>query len=104
MESITSSNAWKTLQKHYDTEAKHFRLTELVDSARFDKYSLKFGSILLDFSKNLVSDKTMMLLFDLCRHSHLEEWRSRMFSADLINTYQFFLIQDRAARSSSCNI
>lgn len=42
--------------------------------------------LLLDFSKNLVNDDILKLLFDLAKSRKVEERRDEMFSAGKINT------------------
>ncbi|HQT27549.1 MAG TPA: glucose-6-phosphate isomerase, partial [Burkholderiales bacterium] len=56
-----------------------------TDPARFDRFSLKFQDILLDYSKNLVTSETMELLFELASAAGLEEWREKMFIGEKIN-------------------
>ncbi len=62
-----------------------------ADPGRFDKFTLRFNDILLDFSKNRITAETMRHLFDLARERGVETWRDRMFSGDKIN-----VTEDRA--------
>ncbi len=55
------------------------------DPQRFEKFSLQFNDILLDYSKNRITEETLALLMQLARESHVEEWRERMFSGEKIN-------------------
>ena len=55
------------------------------DATRFDKFTLRFNDLLLDYSKNIVTDTTMQLLFDLARQAELSTWRERLFTGDKIN-------------------
>ncbi|MCW8825232.1 MAG: glucose-6-phosphate isomerase [Gammaproteobacteria bacterium] len=52
---------------------------------RFDEMSLFLNDILFDYSKNLVTDKTLELLFNLARQERLPERIEQMFSGDKIN-------------------
>ena len=36
------------------------------DPKRFEKFSLRFADVLLDFSKNRITDETLRLLLGLC--------------------------------------
>lgn len=40
---------------------------------------------MLDFSKNIVSEETLRLLFALARERGIEEGRDKMFSGEAIN-------------------
>jgi len=76
MSSLTQSNAWKALSAHYQQiSSVHMRDLFAQDPKRFEKFSLRFGDILLDFSKNRITDETLRLLLDLARHANeLREW------------------------------
>lgn len=64
------------------------RMSDLfaADPDRFSRFSASHEDLLLDFSKNRVTDETMALLHDLARASNAHEWRDRMFSGEAINT------------------
>jgi len=82
----TQTHAWHALAAHYDAKKKsHMRDLFEADPERFDKYSLKFEDILLDYSKNRLSDETMDSLFELAHEMDLEKWLERMFSGEAIN-------------------
>src|SRR5205085_4761324 len=68
---------------------------------RFDKFSLRFNDILLDYSKNRITDKTMALLFDLARQSDLAGWTDKMFSGQKINTTEERAVLHIALRNRS---
>ena len=56
-----------------------------ADPARFEQFSLQVGALLLDYSKNRISDETMHLLVQLAEASDVAGWRERMFNGDKIN-------------------
>ncbi len=56
------------------------------DPDRFEKFSLKFEGLLLDYSKNRINQKTLSLLQQLARETEVEAWRDRMFAGEKINT------------------
>eukprot|EP00038_Savillea_parva_P007441 m.170143 g.170143 ORF g.170143 m.170143 type:complete len:560 (-) comp13203_c0_seq1:92-1771(-) len=93
----TMSPAAQALQEHFDAEGKTMDMRELfaADPERFKKYSLTLdfgdGDFLFDYSKNIVSDKTMELLLNFCRERGVEAARDRMFSGEKIN-----ITEDRA--------
>ncbi|MCD8352622.1 MAG: glucose-6-phosphate isomerase [Planctomycetaceae bacterium] len=86
MKPLTQTKAWKALARH-QRSFKRTTMRDLfaADKKRFTKYSLSLGDILLDYSKNRITDDTMPLLFDLAREADVEGWRKRMFSGDKIN-------------------
>eukprot|EP01134_Creolimax_fragrantissima_P007712 CFRG7712T1 len=88
--SLTSSPAWKALQTHFDTTGKNIKITdETAKPDRFEKMShihkTGGGDILVDFSKNSVTDETMKLLFDLANQANVTSMRDKMFSGEKIN-------------------
>jgi glucose-6-phosphate isomerase len=61
------------------------------DPERFSKFSLRFEDMLLDYSKNRVTDETMRLLAALAAQADLKGWTERLFTGQKIN-----LTEDRA--------
>jgi glucose-6-phosphate isomerase len=55
------------------------------DNQRFNKFSIKLPSMLLDYSKNLVVEETLSKLINLANDCELEAWRGKMFSGERIN-------------------
>ncbi len=86
MSSIASSAAWKALNDHQQaTQDVHMRDLFAEDPGRFDRFSVRVGDMLLDYSKNRVTTETMDRLVALAREAGVEQWRDRMFSGDKIN-------------------
>ncbi len=86
MSSITASPAWKALESHYQSICKtHMRDLFAQDAERFAKFSTRFNDILLDYSKNRITEQTLTLLFDLARQAELTTWINRMFTGEKIN-------------------
>ncbi len=82
---LVSSKEWLALEEHYK-KMKSVHLKDLFkDVERFKKFSATYHSLLLDYSKNSITEETMSLLFDLARASGVEEYRQRMFSGEKIN-------------------
>ncbi|HUS02457.1 MAG TPA: glucose-6-phosphate isomerase [Chitinophagaceae bacterium] len=82
----TVTSAWKELQKHYE-EIKHTHLKELFieDENRFKKYTLSAQDIICDYSKNIITDKTLELLLKLAEECELKTAIEAMFNAEKIN-------------------
>ena len=87
IESLTKSPAWQALKSHYSfIEQQHLRVLFAQDSQRFEKFSVRFGDLLLDFSKQRVTDETMKLLFQLATQQKLNDWIAQMFRGEKINS------------------
>jgi glucose-6-phosphate isomerase len=86
MPSIKSSHAWSALEEHYRAmQGVHMRDLFAAEPRRFQRFSLRFDDVLLDYSKNRITEETLRLLLELAREAELERWRERMFSGDKIN-------------------
>jgi glucose-6-phosphate isomerase len=86
MSKLTKSKAWKALQEHHKkTSKKQMRKMFAKDAKRFEKFSLEACGIVLDYSKNRISEKTMRLLYDLAKQANVESWRDKMFAGEKIN-------------------
>ncbi|EPE37982.1 glucose-6-phosphate isomerase [Candidatus Photodesmus katoptron] len=81
------TKAWKKLVEHFEIN-KGMLLKKLFaqDANRFDKLSIRFGtSLLIDYSKNLITEETLTKLFDLANETELKTAISSMFKGDIIN-------------------
>ncbi|MEX0852593.1 MAG: glucose-6-phosphate isomerase [Bauldia sp.] len=56
------------------------------DPARFGRFSLSLGHLMLDYSKNLIDQETMRLLVDLAGVAEVEKHRAQMFAGEAVNT------------------
>jgi glucose-6-phosphate isomerase len=87
MSLLPDSPAWQALIKHQQGIAPlHMRQLFAQDPQRFERFSLRFGDILFDYSKNRITAQTMALLFDLARQAQLAQRIEAMFSGEKINT------------------
>jgi len=102
MSALTQSDPYKSLLSHYQTVSSlHMRDLFAKDPKRFEKFSLRFGDILLDFSKNRITDETLRLLLELARWAKIEEWRDRMFRGEKINITENRAVLHIALRNRS---
>jgi glucose-6-phosphate isomerase len=102
MSSLKSTPAWKALQSHAAALAgTHTRDLFAADGKRFDRFSLSFGDLLLDLSKNLITIETRDLLLDLARQEGVEGWRSKMFAGEKINVSENRAVLHVALRNRS---
>lgn len=99
---ITELGSWKLLEKYADRDReKNLNQLFSLDIQRFNKYSLHVGSILLDYSKNLVADDTMEALFKLARDVDVEDQREKMFAGSRINMTEERPVLHTALRNRS---
>ncbi|MDI9879755.1 glucose-6-phosphate isomerase [Flectobacillus longus] len=84
-------------------EVEQTPLKELftADSERFEKYSIRFEDILVDYSKNLVNEKTKAALIALANECELDDAIERMFTGDLINKTENRAVLHVALRNRS---
>jgi glucose-6-phosphate isomerase len=102
MQPRTSLPSWKKLVTHAQTMKKQ-HMSELFkqNSQRFEQFSIKLAPFLLDYSKNLISEDTMSMLFDLAKECNIEQWREKMFSGERINSTEDRAVLHTALRSRS---
>ena len=67
----TTTNSWKKLES-LNSKIDIKRLFENDDS-RSEKYSISFGNMFVDFSKNLVDDEILETLLKLSNECNLKE-------------------------------
>jgi glucose-6-phosphate isomerase len=83
----TDSPAWQALIRHQQKMAGvQMRDLFVHDPQRFEQFSLQFGDILFDYSKNRITTETMSLLMELARQAKLAARIGAMFSGAKINT------------------
>ena len=83
----TQTQAWKALEAHFAAN-KERQLKDLfaADAERFNKFSTTFGGdMLVDYSKNLITQETMALLQDLAKETDLSSAIESMFNGEKIN-------------------
>lgn len=98
----TTTNAWKKLdEKYFGFEGTHMKDIFANDAERFNKYSLTFEDILVDYSKNIIDDEVRELLFDLARECKLGDAIKSMFSGNKINATENRAVLHVALRNRS---
>jgi glucose-6-phosphate isomerase len=102
MASITASETWKALEAHQrQTASVHMRDLFKQDPGRFEKFHRKFDDILLDFSKNRITEETLALLLKLAHEAKVQGWAQRMFRGDKINITENRAVLHIALRNRS---
>ncbi len=99
---FTALPAYSQLQEHYDQlKDRHMRDLFAEDSDRFNMFTRQFEDILLDFSKNRITQQTLDLLLQLADQAGLADAISRMFSGDKINRTEDRAVLHVALRNRS---
>ena len=79
--------AWRELAVHAeDMAGRHMRDMFAADPHRFERFSLRLGDLLLDYSKNRITTHTMELLLRLAAEAGVEAARDAMFAGEKINS------------------
>ena len=96
------TEVWKKLNTHYK-KIKDVEIKELFteDPERFRKFSLQLEDILVDFSKNRITSKTLSLLEELAQQSELKAAIEAMFNGDAINETEGRAVLHTALRNFS---
>ena len=82
----TGTASWQKLIEHYDRiRSTHMKDLFAADPERFNKFSLRFNDMLVDYSKNRITGETIRLLIELAREVDLADAIEKMFTGDTIN-------------------
>ena len=96
---FSTTQAYQYLADHYiDIAPKHLKELFAADAERFDKFSISFGDILFDYSKNRIDDTTKALLVQLARECKLDEAIEAMFAGKAINATENRAVMHTALR------
>ncbi|MDO6446399.1 glucose-6-phosphate isomerase [Colwellia sp. 1_MG-2023] len=102
MQSREQLNSWQQLTQHAQLmKNQHMKDLFAQDSQRFSKFSIKLPSILLDYSKNTITEETLSLLTDLAKECEVEAWREKMFSGVNINKTEDRAVLHTALRNNA---
>ena len=102
MSVLTLSAAWRALQEHHKKmTAVHMRDLFAADPARCQKFSLRFEDILFDYSKNRITEETMVHLLALAEQAGLAEQIQAMFNGAKINNTEGRAVLHVALRNRS---
>ena len=98
----TKTISWMNLEEHYQRmKSVHMKDLFKKDKKRFQKFSLDFEDILIDFSKNIITDETMDLFFHLIDEIDLKSAIENMFSGEKINETEDRAVLHTALRNRS---
>jgi glucose-6-phosphate isomerase len=102
MQSRTLLASWQVLTQHAKAmKAEHMNELFKQNDRRFEQFSIKLAPFLLDYSKNLITQHTMIKLFELARECDVETWRDKMFMGERINSTEDRSVLHVALRNRS---
>lgn len=102
MSLISETQAWQALVRHHEALVPlHMRDLFAQDSERFQRFSMNVGPLLLDYSKNRITQETLDLLLALAEEAQVPRWIERMFAGDKINTTEHRAVLHVALRNRS---
>lgn len=83
---LIDRSEWKALEKHFaDAQSLHLRDLFAADSDRAETFSLQACDLLLDYSKNRITEETLSLLLQLAESCGLRDEITAMFEGKKIN-------------------
>ncbi|MEE9537308.1 MAG: glucose-6-phosphate isomerase [Desulfobacterales bacterium] len=81
-----TTKSWQNLHRHYGKiKNLHMKTLFAEDPQRFNEFSIRFNDILVDYSKNRITEETVKLLIALAEESGLTNAIENMFGGERIN-------------------
>ena len=100
--SLIHTPGWQRLIVHHN-DMKSVKMTDLFteNPNRFNEFSLSFENMLLDYSKNIITNETLDHLIYLAKKRKVREFRDAMFRGDKINNTEGRAVLHTALRNRS---
>jgi len=99
---LTERPEWRKLEKHYEkVRCRHLRDLFADDPGRAGKLTIEACGLLVDYSKNRVTEKTLSKLVALAEAVQLGEAIERMFGGEKINVTEDRAVLHTALRNRS---
>ena len=97
----TTTKSWEKLNQHY-AQMKHVSMTEMFanDTSRAAKFHIQWNDFLVDYSKNIINQETLILLQDLASEVNLKSAIESYFSGENINQTEDRAVLHTALRAS----
>lgn len=97
-----STSAWAQLLQHADEMKKiHMRQLFSEDADRFSRFSMCVQNLVFDYSRNIITEKTMGLLLQLADECKVKDGIEAMFNGDQINETESRQVLHTALRNFS---
>ncbi len=99
----TTTQAWLLLKKHHQEDMQRTKVKDLFanDADRFKNFSLTLNDIVFDYSKNIITPKTIQLLQQLAEECKVKDGINAMFSGEIINETEQRSVLHTALRNFS---
>lgn len=96
----THTNSWGNLLAHYqDVKYTHLRNLSDTNPNRAQEFRLNLENLIVDYSNNRITNKTLELLFQLAKETGLESAIQHYFNGDLINVTENRAVLHTALRN-----
>ena len=97
----TQTEAWKKLETHFSNQ-QDINIKELFkNEGRKESFSIQFNDLLVDFSKNRITEETIELLVELANEVGLQQAIESQFSGEKINVTEGRAVLHTALRSTT---
>ncbi|MEU6097935.1 glucose-6-phosphate isomerase [Streptomyces sp. NPDC047079] len=98
---LTRRPEWTALEDHRAGPLLHPDLREFFDRdpGRAERYTVRVGDLLIDYSKNLITDETLALLQELAAATDVFGLRDAMFRGEKINVTEGRAVLHTALRA-----
>lgn len=102
MSNLINSPEWLTLKKH-QKRIDQLDIRDLFEANpnRFTNYTIQFEDLLFDYSKNRITDETIVLLLNLAKSRGLKSHIEEMFTGQPINKTENRAVLHTALRNRS---
>ncbi len=103
MSKLTESKEWKQLESHYKEEACKWHMKDLFsdNEERTADFKIESCGLYVDYSKNIISKKTMELLYNLADFTKWKKNVNDMFTGKKINETENRAVLHTALRNIS---
>ncbi|MBT3047416.1 MAG: glucose-6-phosphate isomerase [Candidatus Thiodiazotropha sp.] len=102
MTEIDQTEEWMALANHW-AEVEPLQMRDLFQQSpeRVEQMSIRQCGIMLDYSKNRITGRSMNLLLELAQAVDVDGWRRRMFSGERLNITENRAVLHVALRNRS---
>ncbi|MEW8451500.1 MAG: glucose-6-phosphate isomerase [Candidatus Thiodiazotropha sp.] len=102
MTEIDQTEEWMALTNHW-AEVEPLQMRDLFQQSpeRVEQMSIRQCGIMLDYSKNRITGRSMNLLLELAQAVDVDGWRRRMFSGERLNITENRAVLHVALRNRS---
>lgn len=83
---LSQTSIWHTLRQHQQaTQSLHMRDLFAQDHQRFQSMHESLDGLLVDYSKNRITETTLQLLIELAQASQLSDWMNQLRFGEVVN-------------------